>query len=413
MLTSFSPHRARAATALLAGSALAALASVVAACSATAPGGELARAQNGLADASPSPGNGGPPFDATVEGGGGGYPPAPGHPSDASAPDASAPPPFPRDASPTPDADTCGACAGTCFGTRCMVVLASNQVNPGAIAVNAAGVYWVNDGRPDTQYAESAVMTVGLGGGAPATIASTPGGVDHVVVADESQIVWTYGQDILSVQSPPSGSPTALAVGVSPSQLAMDSAGIYWTTTASPYPTAAAWRMDRNGGGQALLMEGAGMPAGILVGDGVVYWQAYGSGTTIYAVRTDGDGGTALTAPLPSGFYPWAFDSSGLYWGDTSDPLEMMRIRADGGPPAVVATEFVPAGMTADEASVYFTNDNSVYALPTDGGAPVALTWRLPSPLRIAVDGTSLYWTDRGTCDASGCSGAVLKLTPK
>src|ERR1019366_9768924 len=98
--------------------------------------------------------------------------------------------------------------------------------------------------------------------------------------------------------------------------------------------------------------------------------------------RTDGDAGATLVSGLWSGGFPWAVNATGLYWAETMDPLDMFRVDPDGGAPLVVATEFTPAGMTADEATVYFTNDNSIYEMPTDGGAPLAVAWRLPSPFQ-------------------------------
>jgi hypothetical protein len=317
-----------------------------------------------------------------------------------------------------PDADTCGVCPGTCFGARCMVVLASAQFAPGMIALSSQGVVWVNNGQVDTDFAEFAVMMVGLDGGQPTTIAPITGGDYPMALAgDDTTIIWTHAGDIVSVPTTPGSTPSTLAAGVGATFLAMDDAGIYWTTTASsPLGTATVWRMDRDGGAPASLMHATGTGEEVLAYGGAIYWQAYdanGAGDAMFAVGTDGSNPTTLVAGLGNPHSAWAVDSSGVYWGTNYIPLQISRVALDGGTPVVVATELRPTGMTADSTTIYFTNDNSVYEMPTDGGAPVAVAWRLPSPAGIAVDDESIYWTDVGTCDGGFCTGEVLKLTPK
>jgi hypothetical protein len=196
----------------------------------------------------------------------------------------------------------------------------------------------------------------------------------------------------------------------------MDDAGIYWTSYVSyAAPSSAASRVDRDGRNRRDLMQGKGMPEEILAYEGSVYWQTYGNDymTSFFAIATDGGGQQTLASGLASGLFPWAALGDDLYWAATMIPLTISRMSLDGGPSSVVATSFTPAAMTADDASLYFTNDNAVYAMPSDGGAPIGVAWKLPQPYAIAVAGDSLYWTDLGTCDAHACTGAILKLTPK
>ncbi len=51
--------------------------------------------------------------------------------------------------------------------------------------------------------------------------------------------------------------------------------------------------------------------------------------------------------------------------------------------------------------------------VPIDGGAPTTLASGLRSAYEIAVDDTSVYWTDLGYCDGGICDGTVMKLSPK
>jgi hypothetical protein len=312
------------------------------------------------------------------------------------------------------DASTCGVCDGTCFGARCLIVLASQQVNPESLAVTSRGVYWMNSGTPDTQYSESAVMWVGLDGGASSLIARTPGGSANEVIADDALIVWTHDGAIESVPADLHAAPGTL--GANGFHIAMDDAGIYW----NGYPqnsgiTTAVWRADRDGANQRELMRAPGIPAPILVSNGVVYWQSYGSNytTTFYAVAALGGAQQTLASGFGSGEFPWAILAGGIYWADTALPLEIHRTDLDGGSTAVVASQFTVGAMTADDHAIYFTNENSLYAMSVDGGAPVALAWRFASPYAVAVDANSVYFADIGECDGGACSGAIYKLTPK
>jgi hypothetical protein len=315
------------------------------------------------------------------------------------------------------DAATCGPCAGTCYGARCLTVLASNQAYPVGIAVGAHGVYWANEGRPDTFYAEKGVLTVGLNGGATRLIASTPEAQYDAVVADDSSVVWIDKDRIVagpSETSAPSWPHTVLAADARAAYLAMDAAGVYWTSYVSyAAPTAAVSRMDRDGANPRELMEGQGTPEQVLVHNGRLTWQAYDNYmTSMFDVETSGASAHTLVSGLGSGLFPWAAMGGNLYWASNYVPIDLYRMSLSGGAPVVVAAPYTASGMTADDTTVYFTSDNAVYAL-RNGNAPEALAWKLPSPGAIAVDADSLYWADYGHCDATTCTGAILKLTPK
>jgi hypothetical protein len=47
--------------------------------------------------------------------------------------------------------------------------------------------------------------------------------------------------------------------------------------------------------------------------------------------------------------------------------------------------------------------------VPLGGGTPTTIASGQSSPVGIAVDATSVYWTNNG----SGTAGAVVKVTPK
>ena len=75
-----------------------------------------------------------------------------------------------------------------CSAGRCLVILASGQLQPGDVAVNPSGVYWTNQGSYVGNNSGS-VMSVPLGGGALTTVAS--GQSPYGIAVDGTSVYWT------------------------------------------------------------------------------------------------------------------------------------------------------------------------------------------------------------------------------
>ena len=336
------------------------------------------------------------------------------------------------------DNANCGECGNVCVVQapssarctvgRCLVTLATGQLNPEGIAVDSVAVYWTNAGTPsNSAVPDGTVMKVAQGGGTPLILASGPSPGE--IAVDGTSVYWanfgTYtahspsGDGAVMKAPLGGGSATALVSAGNPWAIALDATSVYYADFRS------VCRVPLGGGASVTLVTAESYPADIpaptqlAVDAASVYW-------------TDTFNGLVLKVPIAGGTptllafgqeYPWgiAVDHTSVYWtnGGTSDidPANgsVMKVSLDGGIPVVLASgQADPSRIAVDGEAVYWSNsgtigreaNGAVMRLPLSGGTPTTLFLGQRGPYGIAVDATSVYWT-------SATAGTVMKLTPK
>lgn len=260
------------------------------------------------------------------------------------------------------------------------IVLASNQLNPIAIAVDATSVYWVNRGTQNTQggyNGDGSVMKCAIGGcgGMPTVLAAgqygsntlavdatavywtnegdgTPstgtlvkcavggcGGTPTIlatkqlnplaVATDGMNVFWSTQVDQSVVTCPVDGcvgAPTVLASNqVNPTSLAVDATSVYWTNTISAQSV---MKCAKAGCGDSptRLTQQTTSPSNIVVNGPNVYWTS-----VLYS--TDG---TCTTAPCDSPYKGLTVSRCPLD-GCGFTPTILVSIRRPGASPSALS----------------------------------------------------------------------------
>jgi sugar lactone lactonase YvrE len=289
-------------------------------------------------------------------------------------------------------------------------VLASQQLAPGGIALDAKNAYFSNVAAPGS------VVAVPLGGGTATTLATGLGTPDTIAIdATHAYTADQTGNSIMVTMLDGSGFMQLVNMQMAPTGLALDAQdrNVYWTNAMGGTVTTA----KLASGTESTLAAGLTSPYAIALDATSVYWSDVADGTI---VKLPLSGGAPVT--LAKGLMnPSAIvvDAKSVYWVDGKAGVVAKVAIAGGAVTTLASGQKGPDALALDASSVYWTNagdaiDGSVMRVPIAGGKPVTLADGLDSPGvygGIALDATSVYWS----LDPAGGmgTGAVMKLTPR
>lgn len=310
----------------------------------------------------------------------------------------------------TADSGTPSGCVpdgGGAMGV-CVQVLATVTEEPEALAVSAAGVYWLTS---DSLYRAP------LTGGSPAALVTGltfPSGI----ALDGSFAYWIADSNISKVPLQGGAVVPIIDGQVGLSQFAITGTSIYFTE-GSP---GAVLKCGLDGSGLTALASGQvlqGAPGPIAINPTNVYFGAdFADESAVQAISL-GDGGIST---LTTGQFDLAYlslDATGLYWIDETAPSTLMKLAFGSTFPMQLASAIFPSGLVTDGTTVYFAQEGpaqqaagSISKVPATGGVVSVLVGGQTAQL-IAIDATSVYWFNELFSAQSGTAWQLMRASPR
>jgi len=236
--------------------------------------------------------------------------------------------------------------------------LAVDQPCPRHIALDAANVYWVNEGIPTAgEYRDGSIVRVAKIGGTPTTLVAKVDGRAAIAV-DETHAYWTdCGIDAIRRVPKQGGAPETFASSRCPSNIIVDVTSVYWSETESVK------KLDKRGGAaQTIALRGASVLA---IDQTSIYWarteQTSRSGLRSCAdersvlIKSPKDGGVSTQLAQLSGIAPTklALDDANVYWAnDCTDGI--LRVAKTGGAPQSALMNQTVRYVMVDATGIYW-----------------------------------------------------------
>jgi len=214
-------------------------------------------------------------------------------------------------------------------------VLAAQQTNTTAVAVDAKNVYWLTRGA-DT--GKGTVMKMPLNGSSPTALATAEPYPEGIAL-DATNVYWTNYLGVGSVMKVPiaGGTKVELASGnelYAPVGLAVDASYVYWVNMGGGND-GSVMKVPIGGGTAVTLASGYDLPTKIALTDDSVYFATpQGARQALYQVsKTGGKVTTVLTTPVRD----MAIFGKAIYLGGPArDGSTVVRFDLDGTNPVTL-----------------------------------------------------------------------------
>ena len=247
---------------------------------------------------------------------------------------------------------------------------------------------------------ETTTTTGGAGsGGAPTTV--TTGGTGGIATTTTGGAGGVGGEGGMGGADPCAACTTIASfdAGSEPTGLFVDDANVFVTLLG----TGEVIQMEKDGTGEVTLTSGEDSPIAVFARDGLVYWASYSIEGVLRSAPVGGGAVTDLVvAPAAREIY---VTPDFILW--TREPDDVQQIPITGSPDGMTALllsgNLLTQGLTADDEAIYWVNrqDGNVKrgAFDLTGETPLAIG---DVPWDVAVDDTSIYWTESGAAPMSG-----------
>jgi hypothetical protein len=277
--------------------------------------------------------------------------------------------------------------------------LASPQ-DPLALALDEANVYWSN--------ADGSVHQASKSGGEPTELSPGVGGPVFAVAVDATRVFWpaTAFMKIAEV-SKLGGATNVLAENVETLDVAADGANVF-------FPEHALMTVPAAGGAVSFVLPCAVEP---LVLDATSAYAPLPDHATLRKLSKTG-GEAVVLAWMDSPITSLAVYEDTVYVATSTGSV--FAVPVDGGNPVALSAGLDVARIAVDASGIYATTartpgPNQVLRIPFDGGEPIILADDQRAPRAIALDDDNVYWTNDGafTPNALGAFGGSIMRVAK
>lgn len=136
--------------------------------------------------------------------------------------------------------------------------------HPRGLAIDQSAVYW---GSQPQSVGYGVLMKASFDGGSPTPLLNEPLYIEDVAT-DGFSVFWATGGGRVMRAQVDGGAPSVVAMGQSPSRLAVDAKHLYWTNSAQ----GTVMKAPLDGGAPVLLAANQGQPGGIALDSTHLYW---------------------------------------------------------------------------------------------------------------------------------------------
>ena len=279
---------------------------------------------------------------------------------------------------------------------------------PSKLVVDASSVYWLED--------DGSVKKVPIAGGAVTALAT--GLLSPRDLAQDSTSLYFTDLQAGKVQrvAKSGGTVTTLASSLtSPFAIAVDSSNVYFVENGNSTLS----KVAKTGGAVTALVNGS-ITGDVLAvdGSGLYYFDPT---QVIYKASLAGGVGTMLENVIDKG-PSMVLDSTSVYWGFSG----LRRVAVGGGTPTTYTAPIGRVGgLAVDSSSLYYVNlsldasaaTGQIASVPLQDGAVTVLVQSSGAVNALAVDGTSVYWTEASTASVrkvpkGGGAVTILATSP-
>jgi Domain of unknown function (DUF5050) len=245
----------------------------------------------------------------------------------------------------------------------------------------------------------------------------TPGSKPFAIQVDATNVYWTNigTNEVMQIKTDGTGQKTLATMQNTPFALQLAGGSVYWVS----YSATGVMRKVPIGGGAVTDLIDAPASRDLVVGTNYIWWAR--EPDDIQRVPIGGIVGDAAAPdlltnnPLSNGI---ASDGTSVFWVTRQDGY-VKKSDPDFGNETPLATGDVPWDIAVDATTVYWTEQGSapasgkVMKVQKDGTGTTTLAMGQQDPQGMAIDATAVYWankTDGTICKVPLAGGTVTVL---